>query len=404
MKSKKWSILVFLFLFTLIAGFLCQAPSLAVAKDKDVITVGFGMNLTGRYAPQAVGHMQANELWEEMVNEKGGIYVPEYGKKIPVKLVYYDSKSDPATTVRIYEKLINEDKVDVLFTPQGTGDHFAVAPLAEKYKIPMVGSTAASVKIRDMKTRYFWFTSPLADKFMRALVDLCKDLKVKRVAIIYAQELFPRENLQFLDPYVKEAGLEVVVHKDYPVGERDLTPVLAEIKAKDPDAVLALCYVPGSFTMTTQAQEVGLNPKLFYQLIGPATVVYGPKFGAAAEGIAFMGHWSPKMKWPGAKEVYDRFEAKFKAKPDYLNSALAFIAAQVMQQAIEKVGLDREKLRNYIANNEFQTINGPIRYSGVESSLPGMVLQYQKGDKEIIWPREYATAKPLYPKPAWPKK
>ena len=302
MKAKALSVLVFLFLFTLIAGFLCDAPLLAAGKDKDVITIGFSMNLTGREAPQAVGHMQAYELWEEMVNEKGGLYIPEYGKKIPVKFVYYDSKSEPATAVRIYEKLINEDKVDVIFTPQGTSSHFAIAPLAEKYKIPMVGSTAASVKIRDMKTRYFWFTSPLADRFMKALVDLVKSLGVKSVAIIYAQELFPRENLQFLDPYVKQAGLDVVVHKDYPVGEKDLTPVLAEIKAKGPDAVLALCYVPGSFTMTTQAQEVGLNPKLFYQLIGPAVVAYEPKFGPAANGIACMGHWSPKLKFPGAKE------------------------------------------------------------------------------------------------------
>jgi len=348
--------------------------------------------------------MQANKLWAELVNEKGGIYIPEYGKKIPVKLVYYDSKSQSATAVRIYEKLITEDKVDVVFSPQGTADHFAIAPLAEKYKVPIVGSTAGSVKIRKLKTKYFWFTSPLADKYMGALVGLCKSLKVKSVAILYAQELFPRENLQFLDPFVKEAGFNVVLHKDYPVGEKDMTTTLSEIKRKNPDAVLALCYVPGSFTMTAQAQEVGLNPKLFYQLIGPAVVVYGPKFGPAANGICFMAHWSPKMKWPGAKEFYDRYVAKFKAKPDYLNSVLGYLAAQVTQQTIEKVGLDRKKMRDYIANNEFQTINGPIRYSGVESSLPGMVLQYQKGGKEIIWPPEAATAKPLYPKPAWPKK
>lgn len=401
MKPKAFSVMVCVSVFLFAAFGVLQFSSTASAKD--VITIGFAMNLTGREAPQAAGHMQAYELWAEMVNEKGGLHIPEYGKRIPVKFVYYDSKSDPATAVRIYEKLINEDKVDVIFTPQGTSSHFAIAPLAEKYKIPMVGSTAASVKIRDLKTRYFWFTSPLADRYMRALVDLVKDLKVKKVAIIYAQELFTRENLQFLEPYAKEAGLDVVLLKDYPIAEKDLTTVLSEIKGKDPDAVLALCYAPDSFTMTAQAQEVGLNPKLFYQLIGPAVVAYEPKFGAAADGIACMGHWSPKLKFPGAKEFYDRFVAKFNAKPDYLNSVLGFIAAQVMQQAIEKVGLDREKLRDAIAGNEFQTINGTIRYEGVESTIPGMVLQYQQGEKEIIWPPEYATAKPLYPKPAWPK-
>ncbi len=68
------------------------------------------------------------------------------------------------------------------------------------------------------------------------------------------------------------------------------------------------------------------------------------------------------------------------------------------------MGLDREKLRAYIATQEFSTINGPIKYTGAEKlKTPSMVLQWQKGEKEIVGPPEYATAKPLYPKPAWPK-
>ena len=114
---------------------------------------------------------------------------------------------------------------------------------------------------------------------MRALVDLLKNLGVRSVAIIYAQELFPRENLQYLEPYVKEAGLTLVLKKDYAVGAKDLTTLLSDVKGKNPDAVIGLSYPGGSFTMTAQAQEVGLNPKFFFMLIGPATVVYQPKFG-----------------------------------------------------------------------------------------------------------------------------
>ncbi len=404
MKGKTFLVYPFVLSLILFIGFVCLPHPKALAKDS--ITIGFSMALTGRFAPQATGQMQAYQLWEEEVNKQGGIYVKEYGKKLPVELVYYDDKSEEGTAVRIYEKLITEDKVDVIFSPVGTAHHFAVAPIAEKYKVPLVGTTAASVKLRDIKTRYFWFiTAAMADRQMRALVDLLADLKIKSVAIIYAQELFPRENLQFLEPYVKEAGFDVLLQKDYPMGEKDLTTVLSEVKGKNPDAVIALCYVPGSFTMTAQAQEVGLNPKFFFQLIGPAVVVFGPKFGAAAEGLATIGHWSPKGKWPGAKDFYDKYVAKFNQKPDYLNSVLAYAGCQIMEQAIEGVGsFDWEKLRDYIANNEFQTINGPIKFTGLENlRTPSMILQWQKGELEIVWPKETATANPLYPKPVWPK-
>lgn len=386
----------------LVAAFF--ATSSAAAKDN--MTVGFSMSLTGIYAPGAKGQIDAYLLWEEVVNKKGGIFVKEYNKKLPVKLVYYDDKSETDTAVRVYDKLLTEDKVDILLSPYGTSIHFAVAPIAEKYKVPIVGSTAASVKLRDFKTKYFWFiTSAVPDRQMAALVDLLKNLGIKKIAIIYAQELFPRENLQFLDPLVEKAGFEVTLHKDYPMGAKDLTTLLSEVKSKEPEAVIALCYPSGSFTITGQAKEVGLNPKFLFELVGPATTAFSPKFGAAKEGIATMGHWSPKGKWEGAKEFFEQYQAKFNSKPDPLNSVLAYTACQIIEQSIEKVGsFDWAKIRDYIAKTEFQTINGPIKFSGLENMrTPSMILQWQKDDLEIIWPKATATAKPLFPKPAWPQ-
>ncbi|MFZ0450812.1 MAG: amino acid ABC transporter substrate-binding protein, partial [Desulfatiglandaceae bacterium] len=319
MKNKsRW--ILFLIVF-FISAIVTTSLSVQTALAKDKITVGFSMSLTGMYAPGAAGQMQAYQLWEETVNKHGGIYVKKYGKKLPIKLVYYDDKSEANTAVRIYEKLITEDKVDVVLSPYGTAIHFAVAPMAERYKIPIVGSTAASVKFRDIKTSYFWFiTSAIPDRQMKALVDLLKHLKIKDIAIIYAQELFPRENLQFLDPLVKEAGFNVLLHKDYPMGARDLTTLLSQVKSKSPEAVIALCYPAGAFTITAQAKEVGLNPKFLFELVGPAVVAFRPKFGAATEGITTMGHWSPKGKWPGARKFYDQYIARFKVEPDPLNS------------------------------------------------------------------------------------
>jgi branched-chain amino acid transport system substrate-binding protein len=177
------------------------------------------------------------------------------------------------------------------------------------------------------------------------------------------------------------------------------------VKAKKPDALIALCYPADAFLLTGQLQGIQYNPPFLFQLVGPSIAAYEKAFGPATEGIAAMGHWSPKAPWPGAKEFAERYTKKWNIRPDYLDSALSYVGCQIVEQAIEKAGtLDREKIRDTIAGSEFTTINGPIKFTGTENMVtPAMILQYQKGDLEIIWPPKTATAKPLYPKPAWPK-
>jgi branched-chain amino acid transport system substrate-binding protein len=398
-KARDLALLLLANLFTLS---LVVSPVLA----KESIRIGFSMALTGIYSQGAVSQMNAYRVWEERINAEGGIFVQDLGKRLPVEFLYYDDKSSPETAVKVYEKLITQDRVDLLLTPWGTTIHFAVAPLAEKYRIPMVGSTAASVKLREIKSRYFWFiTSAIPDNQMKALVALLNALGIQRVAVIYVQDLFPRENLQFLQPELKRAHIEIVLVKDYPIGAKDLTTLLADVKAKNPQGLIALSYPADSFLLTGQAKGVGLDPPFLFELVGPSIAAFGQAFGPASEGITTMGHWSPKGPWPGARDFEARYVKRWQTRPDYLDSALSYVECQIIEEAIRKAGtLDREKVRETIAQSEFTTINGPIRFTGTENLVtPSMILQYQKGDLEIIWPPESATAKPVYPKPPWPK-
>ena len=399
---KRKSDLAFLLLSVSLAVLFAGTPALA----KDKLQIGFSMALTGIYSQGAVSQMNAYQVWKDEINGQGGIFVKDQNKKLPVEFVFYDDQSSPDTAVKVYEKLVTQDKVDLLFTPWGTTIHFAVAPLAERYKFPMVGSTAASVKLRDIKSRYFWFiTSCIPDKQMKALVELLQSLNIKKTAIIYDQDLFPRENLQFLQPELEKAKMEIVLAKDYPIGVKDLTTLLSEVKAKSPEALIALSYPASSFLITGQAKGLGLNPAFLFELVGPSIAAFGQAFGAGSEGITTMGHWSPKGPWPGAKKFEESYVKKWNIRPDYLDSALSYVQCEILQQAIEKAGtLNLEKIRDTIAKSEFQTINGQIRFTGIENLVtPSMILQYQKGDLEIIWPAQSATAKPLHPKPPWPK-
>jgi branched-chain amino acid transport system substrate-binding protein len=368
----------------------------------DTLRIGFSMSKTGMFANATPSQLNVYELWREQVNAAGGLDVA--GKRHPIEFVSYDDQSDPGNAVKIYEKLITDDEVDLLLAPWGTPFHFAVAGVLERYKFPMVGNSAASVQLREIKAGYIWFpTSAIPDRIAVELVKLLKSQGVKTVAVTNLQLPFSLEIKQFLMPELEKAGLEVVVSEDYPPGTKDMTAMLTAVKNAAPDAVLSLSYPPDSVLYMNTARELGIDAKFQLALIGPTIDFFGQMFGPAADGIVTVGHWSPHQKaWPRARPFFDAYVARFGSRPDYLDSALAYMSLEILEQAVAIAGLDREKLRDAIANGSFETINGEVRFDGVQNSVtPTMFLQLQDGEAQIIWPPDQSTAA-FRPKPAWP--
>jgi len=170
-------------------------PALAA----DPVRIGFAIAKTGPFVIASDPQLKAYELWKEQVNARGGLNVG--GTKRMVEFVVYDDQSKPDQAVRLYEKLITSDKVDLLIAPWGTPFHIAIAPVLEKYKFPVVGATAASVRLRELKPGYIWFTtSAIPDKLAAELAALCAENKVKSVSIINNVLPFTKEIRTFLDP------------------------------------------------------------------------------------------------------------------------------------------------------------------------------------------------------------
>jgi branched-chain amino acid transport system substrate-binding protein len=380
-------------LATSIAGLGLALAGAGGAFAADPVKIGFSLPLTGIFAPAAPSQKNAYELWREQVNAKGGLDVA--GTKRMVEFVSYDDQSDPGQAVKIYEKLITQDKVDLLLGPWGTPHHFAVAGVLERYKFPMVGDTAASVQLRDLKPGYIWFpTSALPDEQGKQLPLLLKSLGVKTVAITTAQHPFALENKKFIVEGLKANGIEVVSNTEYPLDIRDMTALISSLKQANPDAALSLSMTGDSVLYTRQAKELGFTPRVQFMLVGPAATFFTKIFGNQVDGLITMGHWSPSQsKWPKAKAFYDAYVAKFGEPPDYLDSALSYVACEITEQAVAKAGLDHEKLRQTIASDTFDTIDGPVKFNGVvNATTPTMFLQYRNGVFEIIWPKSEATA------------
>lgn len=357
------------------------------------VKIGYSIANTGLFSKAAPSQVTAYELWAEQVNAEGGLNIA--GEKRPVELIWYDDESDPVKSAQIYEKLINEDEVDLLLAPWGTPHHLNIAGVVEQYGFPMVGNTAASVAIREVEPGNIWFpTSAIPDRIGPALVAMLKEEGVGSVGILANVLPFSQENLQFLVPALEAAGIEVKLNESYPPDIKDMTPLLTQLKSADVDAVLALTYPSDAFLYMGQAKELGINAAYQFLLIGPTISAFKDAFGPVADGIMTVGHWAETQDdWPRAKPFYDAYVAKYGHSPDYLDSALAYMSCEILAQAVAEAGLDHDALREAIATGTFETINGPVRFDGVENAVtPTAFLQIQGGEMQIVWPKDIATA------------
>ncbi len=401
---------VVIMIASMLLAFGWAAPDLAQAAGKapDKIRFGNPIALSGPYSAGAMmSQIRAYDMWVEEINAKGGIFVREYGKKIPVEIIRYDDKSDLGTVVKLTEKLILDDKVNFILPPWGTASHFAIAPVINKYKTPVIGITASSLKLKELAPRipYLFILLNQPDEQGQALVDLCVELGVKSAAVIHHTDLHGIECAGAVLPQLAVSGIDVALYKSFPLGAKDLSPLLKKVKAANVDAVIGFSYPGGTFLMTGQMMAIGLNPKLFYTTVGVAYPDYRDKFGAeTVEGIMGAGTWNPKIS-PAAKEWFDRYVKRWNVEPDRWGTAGGYATCEIMQKAIEDTGgLDPEKIRDYIANTKFDTALGPVKFENqFNITYPGHVGQWQDGEFMVV-NKATRQAKPIYPKPAWPKK
>jgi branched-chain amino acid transport system substrate-binding protein len=384
----------------LFAGLAGMAlPALARAAGAPV-RIGYAIARTGPWAGGAAVSQEPNYLlWAEQQNAAGGLDVA--GAKRPIELMGFDDHSEPETSTRLYEKLMVTDKVDLILTPWGSTANFALAPMANRFKYPMLAPTAISRRLIDMNLPYYFSVLQQADRMMGALVDMLVAQGVRTIAIAYMDDLFGLENFAALNTALKKTEIRVVERKSYPLGVKDLSPVLRAMKALNPDAFVGITYPPDTILASRQAREIAFNPRFFYVSVGTAFPLYRELIGKGAEGVIGMGSWNAKTGAP-AKAYFEAHTRKFGKEPDRWASGHCWAMLEIITQAVARAGLDRKAIRDVVANNSFQTIIGPVRFEGSENvSTPGTVSQWQNGEFEVVWPRKVATAKLLAPKPAW---
>jgi branched-chain amino acid transport system substrate-binding protein len=407
MKNK---VMFGLFVCAVVVVFLCGACA-PKPPPKDKIRIGRAVSLTG---PNALIAKSASiavyDLWVDEVNAKGGIYVKEYKKRLPIELIVYDDESSNEKMRFLLTKLMVEDKVDLVLAPCGTTFLFGAAPVANRQNYILMGAEGGALQLLEYAAAlpYFFAVLNFADTQVPALADVYKENGIKSVAIIYIDDLHGREYTGVATKEFELRGIEVKMARSTPMGIQDVSPLLEEAKARDVDAFIAFTYPgAGSILAPKQAIELGINFKAFHANVSANFGWFKAMFGEAAEGVTGGGAWNFKTS-PGAKEFCDKFIPRY-GEPgvDWWGHLFYWSSVQFLEQAIEKAGtLNQEKIKDVMAKETFETALGPTWFEEgrlAPACHPGEIGQWQKGVFEVVAPKEKVTAKFISPKPAWPE-
>ncbi len=382
-------------------------------SPKDYIVFGRSLAFTGKYAKPALMAHKGWELWMKLVNEKGGIYVKEYGKKLLVKSIYYDDESDPATAAELYRKLIEVDKVDLLVGPYASAVNYAVQSIAESYgyMLPITEGTSTSLYKRGMQYSFMCGPGGVATyysyPFMEWLGALPAEDQPSKVAVLAEDSAFPITVYEGVIAQSEEFGFEVVYKELYPKGTTDYVPMVTA--AKDAGADLLMCgtYFPDAAGIVRAAKEVDFNPKAILCTVGPTLPEWGPELGADGDYIYSSSDWDPGAPTFGNEEMITRFREEYDTDPDY-HTARDYACGQIMEAAIMAQGtLDNDELLDHILQTSFETVIGTLSIGDVGELEhitwpPGYVIvQWQEGEVEVVIPSAVATADPAYPTPSW---
>ncbi|MGB9822234.1 MULTISPECIES: amino acid ABC transporter substrate-binding protein [Thermodesulfovibrio] len=381
----------------------------AQVYSADVIRFGAALSLTGKLAKEGNLVKNGYELWKETVNKRGGIKVGNKYYKVDIK--YYDDESDPNRAAKLVEKLITEDGIKLILGPYGSESVFSTSAITEKYGALMVQGGAAADKLytRGFKNLFGIYT--VATEYMDDTLKMLRNKtpKPNTVAIVYSNDLFSTQVAQGAYASAQKYGYKVVYYKDYPKGTQDLSTVIVEIKAKNPDILIGCGHFQDTVVIVKQSKDYKLNPKAIAFSVGPTLPDFVTALKGDAEYIFGSAQWTPTLKYKdpvfGSNANFVKaFKAKFGVEPNY-HAAGGAAAAVIFQRAIEKAGTftDINKIRHALASFNEETLFGKIRFDAtgkvVGKGMP--VIQILRGQQKTVYPEAAAEAKPVYPKPAW---
>jgi ABC-type branched-subunit amino acid transport system substrate-binding protein/ABC-type sugar transport system substrate-binding protein len=374
--------------------FTCKGagvPEAAKPKAPEFIEFGASIPLTGNFGSLGNMVLPGYQLAIDAINADGGVYVEEYGTKIPIRLTYYDDESDPTKAVSKLETLYSEQNVVVYLGGAGSSMHAAASAIAEKNKVPYLGIAFALYKIHQQGYKYLFSPFPKSpqqakDTFEILNAAIPEGERPTKVAIFSYSDDWGKELGDLWEQDAAAYGYEVVVRAENPVGVNEWSDAILKAKAAGAEILLSLPVFPDGSGMFKSMAELGWTPKFSLVIRAPEGVNWGESMGVIGDYVTIFPGWHHGAKFPGVDELNAAYQAEF-GRPADLLTGPAYACVQLAAAAIEKAGT-------------LMTVMGQVTFNeDGTGNVWNPLVQWVNGALDLVWPPEHATHDFVYPAP-----
>ena len=398
-----------------IAGALLLVAQPADAKvEGDTIILGSAISLTGKYSTNGIHAQNGYELAVTVINESGGVTVG--GKSYQLDIKYYDDESTPARGAQLAERLIQQDGIKYLLGPYSSGLTKAIAPVTEKYRIPMVEAEGASRSLFTQGYRYLFAVLSTSEQYLASSISLAAEIGKASgkapgditVAMAFENDPFSQDVRAGVIDDIKKHGLKIVIDDKLPRDLSDMTATLTKVRALNPDLLVVSGHSKGAATLARQVGEMKINTPMIAVTHCEAAKVIA-KFGDTVNGFLCPTQWAETLTYSGdafgsAADYDTLFKASFEGYKNVpYQAAQASAAVLVWKDAFERANsFDTEAVRDALAATTMKTFYGGIEFSEAGNNIakPMVLRQIQSGVLNVVAPPEWASHEVEYPRKA----
>jgi len=364
----------------------------ALAKvEGDTIVLGSSISLTGKYATNGLHTQRGYDYAAKVINEAGGVNVG--GKSYKLTIKYYDDESTPARGAQLAERLIQQDGVEYMLGPYSSGMTKAIAPVSEKFGVPMVEAEGASRSLFTQGYKYLFAVLSTSEQYLASAVDMAAAERKKnfkspsevRVAMAFEGDPFSMDVRAGVVDKINEYGMKIVIDDQLPADLSDMSTTLTKVKALRPDILIVSGHSKGAATAARQIDEMKVNVPMIALTHCEAAKVQ-EKFPNAATGFLCPTQWVETLSkadpmFGSASEWNEGFKADY---PSYTSvpyqSAQASAAVYVWKEAFEAANsFDKDAVRDAIAAVEMETFYGDIKFSENGNNIAKPMFMRQIG-------------------------
>ena len=381
-----------------------QASPNAVPTGKPIV-VGSTLSLTGSFAATGVIHKAAGETFVRWINANGGLL----GR--PVEWKVLNDESDPAKVAALYERLISQDRVDLIMGPYATPNIVAAQAVAERHGFVLPNHTAVLTYALNYRCQFpTWSAGGKPNLSVpKTVFKMLKSQKRPPTKIAFVTNTGGSTNFISYGPpnsseggavaWARNAGLNVVLDLKYPPTVSDWGSLAAQVRAADPDLVWNSGLALDPVNLIRAMEQLNYRPAQFFTVF-PAP---GPllALGDASAGALSLTLFEPNgklLKRMGTKAQNIVRQFAREAASNGLSyrvfdsqATASWTAWEVLAAGVRGArGLDHDRICDYLLDNgTATTFVGRLKFNPALhnfSPARNLVKQIQQRRWKVVWP------------------